>query len=45
MMIRPLHFQPSSSPIPPRTAIAQAALGAELLTLDPAPLADIGVMS
>jgi predicted phage baseplate assembly protein len=29
---------------PPRTAIAQATLGAELLTLDPAPLADIGVM-
>jgi predicted phage baseplate assembly protein len=30
---------------PPRTAITQAALGAELLTLDPAPLADIGAMS
>lgn len=30
---------------PPRTAAAQANLGAELLTLDPAPLADIGVMS
>ena len=29
----------------PRAAITQAALGAELLTLDPAPLADIGAMS
>jgi predicted phage baseplate assembly protein len=30
---------------PPRAAITQPALGAELLTLDPAPLTDIGVMS